>query len=168
MAFSVQLTEKDIAGASDELSFRWRWCLIPGIAISIAGVAGVFIMGPEWLGVTFAVTTAGLCLICFATLMPRILSRKSILQFRGSPALHEKAQYEVFDDHLTVTSELARSEIRWGTFLKARETDGYIFLYLGPIFAHIIPLAYLAPGEASRFRELVKSRVPNTVSRVKR
>jgi len=166
--FSVRLTENEIARASDELSFRWRWFLIPGIATSVAGIAGIFIMGPEWLGETFAVTTAGLCLICFAALMPKILIRKSIRQFRSSPALQEEAHYEIFDDRLIVTSRLARTELRWETLLKAQETASYVFLYLGPVVAYVIPVACLTPTQVSQFRELVKIRVPKTVSQVKR
>jgi hypothetical protein len=153
--FSVQLTEKDVAGASDELSFRWRRCLLPGVAVSVAGIAALF-LGPEWIGVAFAVITLGLILICWGKLMPRILSRVSVRQFRGSPAAQAKMHYQVFEDHLTVTSELAHVDVRWQAFLKAKETTGYVCLYLGPMVAYIIPMAYLAQNQASQFRELVR------------
>src|ERR1035437_6528485 len=47
-----------------------------------------------------------------------------------------------FDDHLTVTSELAHSELRWQAFLSTKEITGYISLLLEPRFALIIPLKY--------------------------
>jgi hypothetical protein len=156
--FSVQLTEKDVACASCELAFRWRRCRLPGVAVSVAGIAVLF-LGLDWLGVAFAVITLGLMLICWGTLMPRILGRASVRQFRGSPAAQGKMHYQVFEDHLTITSELVHTELRWQAFLKAKETTGNVCLYLGPMVAYVIPMAYLAPVQASQFRELVRRHV---------
>ncbi len=47
--FVVELTEKDIAGMYDETSARWRKrCLLPGIAVSIAAIAGI-VLRPDWV-----------------------------------------------------------------------------------------------------------------------
>ena len=124
----------------------------------MAGIVGLF-LEPEWPAVASAVITVGLLLIYCGTLVPIILRRAGVRQFRRNPAAQEKMHYEIFDDHLIVTSELARSELRWQAFLKTKETTGYLCLYLSPQLAYIIPLAILAPSEASHFRELVRSRV---------
>jgi hypothetical protein len=105
--------------------------------------------------------TIGALLIYCGTLMVGAFRRASIRRLRLNPIALVKTRYEVFDDRLTVESELARCEIRWQGFLKARETTGYLCLFSEPMSALIIPLAYLSPSQALQLRELVRGRVPS-------
>jgi hypothetical protein len=156
--FSLQLTEKDIAGTYLEASTRLRgMCLIPGIIAALSGVLK-YSVGPDWLA--FAAMTTGAVLIYCGTLMVGAFRRAAVRRFRLNPTARAKTHYEVFEDRVVVASELAHSEVRWRGFLKARETDGYLRLYLEPMTAFIIPLAHMSPGQVLQLRELIKSRVP--------
>lgn len=158
--FIVQLTEKDIAGMYDDASAHWRkWCLLPGVAIAIAGIA-IFVMTlPDWPGAAITVAVIGALLIYCGTFMVGAFRRASVRCFRLNPSAQQKMHYRVFDDHLTVTSTLTYSELRWQAFLSTKEIPGYISLILEPRFALVIPLKYLSPSQALDFRELVKSRI---------
>ena len=67
--------------------------------------------------------------------------------------------FQVFDDHIMVTSELHDSDLRWEAFLKAKEIPGYLCLFTSPQTGYAIPLADLTPSQADELRELVKSKV---------
>ena len=168
--FSFQLTEKDVVAASSAFCF-WRRCLRPGIAISsvgvIASVALIYLQPdwlgiefPTWLGRSFQVIAVGLTLICLGTLVPSLHRRASIRQFQRCPTGQKRMSFQVFDDHILVTSELHDSDLRWQAFLKAKEIPGYLYLFTSPLTGYPIPLAYLTPSQASQLRELVKSHVP--------
>jgi hypothetical protein len=68
-------------------------------------------------------------------------------------------RYQISDDQFLVTSDLARSELRWQAFSKVQETPSYLGLITGPVSGYLIPLAALTPSQASDLRELVKSRI---------
>ena len=85
--------------------------------------------------------------------------RASLRRFRLNPTARLKTHYQVFDDHLTLTSELVHSEFRWQAFLKIKEMKGYLCLIQDPAAALIIPLAYLSPNQAEQLQELVRNRV---------
>lgn len=168
--FSFQLTEEDIAFASDALSLRWRQCLLPGIATTLVGVVGgiaVIVLAPDWagiepaqwLGTDFAVIATGLMLTCCGTLWPKLHRWVRIRHFRRNPTAQNKVSYQLFDDYITATSELCRSEVRWQGFLKAEEKSGHLFLFTSPMGGYIIPLAYLTTSQASQLREVVSKRI---------
>ena len=111
------------------------------------------------MGIAFAVTAIGLILVCYGTLMPRLLRKVQIRRFRRNPAAREKMNYQVFDDQITVASSMAYSEVRWQAFVKVKETASYICLYVSTITAYLIPLANLTPNQSSQLRELARSRI---------
>jgi hypothetical protein len=168
--FSFQLTEEDVALACDAFSVRWRRCLVPGVAISAVGVLGASALivlqpdwlgidFPQWLGMDFAVIAAGLVIAASGKLIPKLRRSLAIRQFRRTPTAQNAMTYQVFDDHVTVTSELSNAQVRWEGFLKAEEKPGHLILYTSPIMGYIIPLAYLTASEAPRLRELVRDRI---------
>jgi len=73
--------------------------------------------------------------------------------------------FQVFDDHILVTSELHDSDLRWQAFQKAKEIPGYLYLFTSPLTGYAIPLADLTPTQASQLRELVKNHVPAATGR---
>lgn len=156
--FSVHLTETDIARASDETTFRWRRCLLPGVAVSLAGIAGLF-LEPEWAAESVAVVAVGLILIYFGALMPKLLRRKNVRFFLQTPLAQGKMHYQISDDQFRVTSELARSELRWLAFLKVQQTRSYVFLITSPVSGYLIPLAAIPPIHTLELRELLRSRI---------
>ena len=156
--FSVHLTEKDIERASDETTFRWRRCLLPGVAVSLAGIMGLFLK-PGSAGLGFAAITVGLILIAWGALMPRLLRRKSVRLFLRTSVTRGQTHYQISGEWFRVTSELGRSELRWSAFLKIKETPGYLGLIMGPVSGHLIPLAALSPNQAAELRQLVRSRI---------
>ncbi len=156
--FSVHLTEKDVERASDETTFRWRRCLIPGFAVSLAGILDVFLK-PEWAGAGFAAITVGLILIAWGALMPRLLRRKSVRLFLRTPVAQGQMHYQISGDQFRVISELARSELQWSAFLQVREMPSYLGLITGPVSGYLIPLAALAPSQAEELRQLARSRI---------
>jgi hypothetical protein len=156
--FSVHLTEKDIECASDETTFRWRRCLLPGVAVSLAGMVAVFLK-PEWAGIEFSAITVGFVLMAWGALMPRLLRRKSVRLFLRTPVAQGQMHYQISSDQFRVTSELARSELSWSAFLKIQETPSYLGLMTGPVTGYLIPLAALTPSQAAELRQLVRSRI---------
>jgi hypothetical protein len=168
--FSFQLTEEDVALASDAFSVRWRRCLLPGLAISAVGALGAIalivlqpdwleIEFPQWLGMDFAVIAGSLVIAGSGKLIPKLRRSLAIRQFRRTPTAQNAMTYQVFDDRVTVTSELGNAQVRWEGFLKAEERLGHLILYTSPITGYIIPLAYLTASQASQLRELVRERI---------
>jgi len=168
--FSFQLTEEDVALACAAFSFRWRRLLLPGVATSLVGVLGAIALivlqpdwlgveFPQWLGIDFGVIAAGLVLAGWGKVIPTLRRALAIRRFRRTPTAHNEIMYEVFDDHITVTSELSNTQVLWQGFLKAEERLGYLILYASPITGYIIPLSHLTPDQASQLRELVRDRI---------
>jgi hypothetical protein len=156
--FSVHLTEKDIARASDESTFRWRRWLLPGVVVSLTGIIGG-VLEPEWTGLGFGVAAAGLTLIAWGAFMPALLRRKVVRYFLGTPLAQGKVHYQISDDQVRVTSALARSELSWSAFLKVQEMPSYLNLITGPLSGYLIPLAALQASQALELRELLKNRI---------
>jgi hypothetical protein len=128
MDFSLQLSEKDIAGLYEGASTRWRKrCLLPGVFVSIAGICALVVQ-PDWPGIAFLAMTVGGLLIYCGTFMVGAFRRAGIRRFRLTPTASAKTHYQVFEDHITMTSELGHSELRWQAFLTAEETKDYIRL----------------------------------------
>lgn len=161
--FSFQLTERDIAGMYDEASVRWRKrCLLPGVVLGAAGFAGLIVQ-PDWFtpSAACAALTIGFLLIYCGTFAVGAFRRAGVRRFRLNPSASVKTRYQFFDDHLTATSELFHSEIRWQAFLTRKENPAYLHLILNPAMAFVIPLAYLAPSQVSELQEFVRNRVPS-------
>lgn len=170
--FSLQLTEKDIAGTYEETSTRLRrTCLLPGVVISLAGIVApclwpdLFFASAGGAVLMSAVVTTGLLLIYGGTLLVGALRRADVRRFRLSPSALVPTRYQLFDDHLTMISELVHSEIRWPAFLTRREKAGYLYLLLNLSNAFLIPLARLPQSQALEIQEFVRGRVPSLDSR---
>ena len=168
--FSFQLTEEDVALNCDAFSVRWRRCLLPGLVISAVGVfvaIALVVLQPDWLGMEFsnwlgldfAVIAASLVIAASGKLIPKLRRSLAIRQFRRTPTVQNAMTYQIFDDHVTVTSELGKGQIRWEGFLKAEEKPQHLILYTSPIVGYIIPLAYLTATDASQLREMVRERI---------
>jgi len=170
--FSLQLTEKDIAGTYDETAIRLRKvCLLPGVVISLAGVTALYLW-PEWFFesaggavLAWAIVTIGILLIYAGTFMVGAFRRAGVRRFRLSPGALVQTRYQLFDDHLTMTSELAHSEIRWQAFLTRKERAGYLYLLFNLSNAFFIPLSRLPQSQALELQEFVRSRVPSLDSK---
>jgi hypothetical protein len=161
--FSVKLTEADVVGANYELTqIRWwRVCLIGGGALSIVGVA-LFFRRPEWNVAAYGFLL-GLLLVYFGTVVPWMSRRITLRDFRRNPAAQVSMHYRIFDDHFTVASEDAKSELRWQSVIKTKQSRNYLALYLSPKILYVIPFRHLTSEQSTQLRDVVKTRVPARV-----
>jgi hypothetical protein len=100
-------------------------------------------------------------LIFFALMSPWGMRLIYYVRWKGQPSLHAAITYEVTDGSVVVTTDTSRSEMKWETFTRFRESKNLFMLYAGRSLFYMIPKrAFAGETEETEFRELAKRRVP--------
>ncbi len=168
--FSLQLTEKDIAaGPMTRRRFVYERCaFFRGChkpcgcngTLPVARMVSKALAVPFLLGLSLP---SGILLIYAGTFMVGAFRRAGVRRFRLSPSASVKMCYQLFDDHLTVTSELSHSDIRWQAFLMRKETVGYFYLMLNSVQRIDDSAGLRLPNQALELQEFVRSAYPRWI-----
>ena len=100
-------------------------------------------------------------LIFLALMSPWGMRLIYYVRWKGQPSRLAAITYDVTDGSVVVTTDTSRSEMKWETFTRFRESKNLFMLYAGRSLFYMIPKrAFAGETEEAEFRELARRRVP--------
>ena len=92
----------------------------------------------------------------------RGIPRKS---FDETPGLHSVHRVVLNDEGFSIENQFASSRVQWAGFIRFEETPVYLFFYLGPRQAHMVPKrAFVSVDNVNAAVQLAKSRIAAPIS----
>ncbi len=147
------------AHASSKALWRWRnrislTIIIIFLAVSIA--VSIFDSEMRVMVRPAIILFSGLLVLLF-------LGRSNLLwrrQYNKIDSLKRESTVEIREDGITASTEAARSEIKWISFIRWYESKTLFLLYQQPSLFSIYPKRAFEPGEVDEFRELLQRKIP--------
>src|SRR5260370_2758582 len=164
MKITYQITADEYADAqrahlSSKASWRWRNRITLAGAILMLALS-IFIAIIDRTG--RAMVRPGIIFfsLCLAFLLLRHTNLLWRWQYNKIDSLKRENTVEIREDGITASTEAARSEIKWISYIRWYESKTLFLLYQQPRLFNIYPKRAFGPGEVDEFRELLQRKIP--------
>ena len=163
MNLQFQYTFNDYVEANRKHSRFSRVRTIGWLIIAPILLAGFILMGIDesTQGSSTPIVSYIPVLVVFGLMSPWGMRLLYYVRWRYQPSLHGMIGYEISDASVVVTTDTSRSEMKWETFTRFKESKNLFMLYTGRYLFYMIPKrGFTGESEATEFRELVQRKVP--------
>src|SRR5260370_24642686 len=152
--------EAQRAYLSSKASWRWRNRIVLGGAIfMVAASILVAIVDPEgWVMMRPGIILFSLCRAFLLLRHTNLLWR---WQYNKIDSLKRENTVEIREDAITASTEAARSEIKWISYIRWYESKTVFLLYQQPRLFNIYPKRTFGPGQAEELPEVLTPTIPD-------